>query len=278
MSVRKLCIAILLVLPILFAQSPIAAQSFTTITNITTLTSQTTRTAYSIFTSGTSYSTTTVSPILLDSTVQVTPPENGRFCRIEFVNFDAVAHVQISGTITATSNVQVYLVSDASYQAWLSSENRYCDPSDSNVPVLTSLGPGKSFNWKWTPSADGTYWFFVDNSDTVQSPTVHLLLVSQPVATTQANYVYATVQNTIVGTHTETMTSYQTQQIQNLLPSTGNTTWITIIAVIVIIAVVAFLLLRARGRAKTTRARCIKCGAELLPRAKFCKKCGAPVE
>ncbi len=278
MSFRKMGIVILLLMPIVFMQTPTSAQSFTTITNLTTVTSQTSQTSYSIITSGTVYLTTTVSLTILDSTVQVTTPSSGRFCEIRYVNFNALAHVQISGTFTATSNIRLFMLNDASYQAWRA-VGKYCDPSEDNPAwVLASLGPGKSFTWKWAPSADGTYWFFVENWDATQSPTVHLLLISQPVATTEANYVYATTATTIVSTPAQTATSYQTQQVQNLLPSTGNPTWIAIIAIVVILAVVAVLLLRARGKAKTAAKRCAKCGAELPPRAKFCKKCGTPVE
>lgn len=43
-----------------------------------------------------------------------------------------------------------------------------------------------------------------------ESPTVLTLLASQPLATTQTNYLYATAENRKVATITQTQTPYQT--------------------------------------------------------------------
>lgn len=213
--------------------------------------------------------------------MQVSAPQNSKFCEIKSVSFDAQAQVQISGNITASSNIQLYLIRDSSYQAWTST-GTHCDPEeDISGSDILSLGPGESFNWQWTPVISGTYWFLVENYGVILSPTVHLLLVSQPMATTQTNYIYATSESTEVATIMQTQTSYQTQQVQNLSSGIGAGSWISIlgvIAVIVILGIVALLVLRSRKGSKSTGPKCAKCGAKIPQDAKFCKKCGAPVE
>ncbi len=61
----------------------------------------------------------------------------------------------------------------------------------------------------------------------------------------------------------------------------GAGSWVSIlvvIAVVVILGIVAFLVLRSRKGSRPTGPKCAKCGAKVPQDAKFCKKCGAPVE
>ncbi len=282
MRFQRICISLLLLVTIVFAVRPSFAQSITTLSTVTTVTSESSATQYSVVTSGANYQTTTVSPTILDRTLQITAPTSGRACYISPLNFDVTAGEQIAGNITATSNIQLFLLRDVDYQTWNSLPTPYCNPDDNNIATLADLGPATTISWQWTPPTSGTYWFLAENFVVGQSPNVHILLVSQPVATTVTNYVYATIENALTTAATETLTLYQTQGVssQNVLPTSGDMTWVAIPAliIIIIIAVAVFMLKSKSKRGKTSpESTCPKCGAKLPPKAKFCKKCGASV-
>jgi hypothetical protein len=280
MRLQTLLVTSILLLTVIFLQRPSYAQSFTTITTVSTATSESTQTQYTFFTLDTTFQTTTVNPTVLDSTLQI-PAAGARACEIYSLKFAATAQEVIVGSITATSNVHLYLLHDIDYRAWNALATAYCNPDDNNIPPIVSLGPATTINWQWTAPTSDTYWFLVENWDVVKSPSVHILLTSQPVATTETNYAYATNEITMVSGATQTITLYQTQQLtsQAQVLGGGGMSLVPVLGlIIVIIAIVAALVVRSRRSGKPSGFKCPKCGAQLPTKAKFCKKCGAELE
>ena len=183
-----------------------------------------------------------VMPIFAGS---VTIPGTHGVCGVYFVQaFNGTANQVLSGSVSANSNVGVYLMSAAAFQAWSHQvvAGGICTPAS---PVASHLG-SKSYNFTVTIPANGVYDLVVNNlsTSTVVAQVNANISASAPILVTMV--VYSTVTQQMVQTVMQTSVATMQPTSSGLDP----TTLAALAIVIVIIAVVAFVALRKRGKAE----------------------------
>ncbi len=183
-----------------------------------------------------------VVPVFVGS---VTIPGTHGVCGVYFVQaFNGTANQVLSGSVSAKSNVDVYLMTAPAFQAWSRQivAGGNCTPASLVASQLDTM----LYNYTVTIPANGVYDFVVNNLSTsiVVANVNANLSASAPALVTMA--VYSTVTQQVV--QTVMQTSVATMQPTSSGPDP--TTLAAIALVIVIIAVVAFVALRKRGKSE----------------------------
>ncbi len=238
---KHLLTALILVVVFVSAAQLVQSQQYST----TTLTTLTTSSQVSTVAVGTQVLTTNQGQSTRVFVGSVTIPGTHGVCGVYFVQaFNGTTNQVLSGSVSANSNVGVYLMSAAAFQAWSHQvvAGGICTPAS---PVATHLG-SKSYNFTVTIPANGVYDLVVNNlaTSTVVANVSASLSVSAPTQVTMV--VYSTVTQQMVQTLMQTSVA----TMQPVSSGPDPTTLAAVALVIVIIAVVAFVALRKRTKAE----------------------------
>lgn len=240
-----------------------------------------------------SYSTVPISTVTWTSTVgrnlasdsfPVSPPSGSFGCNIIYDQFTAPV-VTISGTITASSPLDIYLLSSADYNAW-NSNRVSCDGPDT---YLASRSEATSYQFNINlPQAGGWYFVFFNKSKTsTANVVVSVNSAGSPVTyTTTSDSLYM---QTILVTQSLSQSSSE-QQLQTnsqALGQNGSSLILGIVAIIIVAFVaIGAVVMKKRSKTETrsTPAKpvpvasdmmfCRKCGARIPRDSTFCKECG----
>jgi hypothetical protein len=236
---QYLVTALILVVPLLFAAQTAQSQQYST----TTLTTLTTGSQVNTVTVGTQTLTTTQgqsTPVFAGS---VTIPATHGACGVYFLQvFNGTANQVFSGSITATSNVDIYLMTTPAFQAWSHQivAGGTCTPASFVASQLVTT----SYNFTVTIPSDSVYDLVVNNlshSTVVAKINVNLSATAPTLFTMVA---YSTVTLQMV----QTLMQASVETMQPTSSGPNNTTLVAIATVIVITAVVAYLALPKRGK------------------------------
>lgn len=189
-----------------------ALTTMTTTTTAVTLLSNTNTQSTPLAT----YATTNSFQSIVVSTSWIRNGVDPRHCLTDYFSF--VGHVgqSVSGTISANQDdsLTVYLLSDAQFSAWRSSN--YCDPGQAGIGVQWFVGSDsshvKTATVSWTSPADGKYWFLVETFSN-KSVVISMSLSTQGLQTSTV-VLYSTVFSIAVYSLTQTYTSELVQQLQ----------------------------------------------------------------
>ncbi len=231
--------ALILVVALLSAAQVVQSQQYSTIT----VTSLATSSQVSTVTLGTQTLTTVQggsTPVFAGS---VTIPGTHGVCGVYFVQaFNGTANAVLSGSVSANSNVDVYLMTAPAFQAW--SHQIVAGGNCTPASLVASQKGTMSYNFTVTIPADGVYDLVVNNlaTSTVVAQVNANLSASAPTMVTMVAYSTVTQQmvQTLMQTSTATMQSTST--------GPDPTTLAAIILVIVIIAAVAYFAMKKRGK------------------------------
>jgi len=238
---KYLLTALILLIPILSAGQLVQSQQYST----TTLTNLSTGSQVSTVAVGTQVLTTYQGQSTPVFAGPVTIRGTHGVCGEYFVQaFNGTANAVFSGSVSANSTVNVYLMTGPAFQAWEHEvvAGGICTPAS---PVASQVGT-TSYNYTVTIPATGVYDLVVNNlsTSTVVVQVNANLSASAPTLVTVV--AYSTVTQQMV--QTVMQTSVATMQPTSSGPDP--TTIAAIILVIVVIAVVAFVAMRKRGKAK----------------------------
>jgi len=238
---KYLITALILLVPLLSAAQFVQSQQYSS----TTLTSLVTGSQVNTVAVGTQVLTTNQGQVVPVFAGSVTIPGTHGVCGVYFVQaFNGTANQVLSGSVSAKSNVDVYLMTAPAFQAWTHQivAGGTCTPAS----LVASQRGTTLYNYTVTIPADGVYDLVVNNlsHSTVVAQVNASLSASAPTLVTVA--VYSTVTQQMV--QTVMQTSVATMQPTSSGPDP--TTLAAIALVIVIIAVVAFVALRKRGKAE----------------------------
>jgi hypothetical protein len=239
--VKYLITALILLVPLLSAAQIVQSQQYST----TTLTTLSTGSQVNTVTVGTQTLTTNEgqsTPVFAGS---VTIRGSHGVCGEYFVQaFNGTANQILSGSVSANSTVNVYLMTAPAFQAWEHEvvAGGTCTPAS---PVASQLGT-TSYNYTVTIPANGVYDLVVHNlsTSTVVVQVNANLSTSAPAMVTVV--AYSTVTQQMV--QTVMQTSVATMQATSSGPDP--TTIAAIILVIVVVVVVALVVVRKRGKGK----------------------------
>ncbi len=236
---KYLVTALILLVPLLSAAQLVQSQQYST----TTITTLATGSQVSTMTLGTQTLTTiqgASTPVFAGA---VTIPPTHGVCGIYFVQaFNGTANAVLSGSVSANSNVDVYLMTAPAFQAWTHQvvAGGTCTPGS----LVASQRATMSYNFTVTIPSDGVYDLVVNNlsHSTVVAQVNANLSTSAPTMVTEVAYSTVTQQmvQTVMQTSTETM--------QPTSSGPDPTTLAAVAIVIVIIAAVAFFVMK-RGKA-----------------------------
>jgi hypothetical protein len=238
---KRLITALILVVAFLSAAQIVHSQEFST----TTVTTLATGSQVSTVAVGTQVLTTNQGQVVPVFAGPVTIPGTHGVCGEYFVQaFNGTANQVLSGSVSATSNVNVYLMTAPAFQAWQHQvvAGGTCTPASL---VASQLGT-MSYNYTVTIPANGFYDLVVNNlsTSTVVAQVNANLSASAPTLATVV--AYSTVTQQMV--QTVMQTSVATMQPTSSGPDP--TTLAAIALVIVIIVVVALVATRKRGKAE----------------------------
>ncbi|MGA3110384.1 MAG: hypothetical protein ABSD99_13210 [Candidatus Bathyarchaeia archaeon] len=236
---KHLITALILLIPLLSAAQVVLSQQYST----TTVTTLATSSQMSTVTVGTQTLTTFQGQAIPVFAGAVTIPGTHGVCGVYFVQaFNGTANAVLSGSVSANSNVDVYLMSAAAFQAWTHQvvAGGNCSPAS---PVASQKGT-MSYNFTVTIPSDGVYDLVVNNlsHSTVVAQVNANLSASAPTQVTEVAYSTVTQQmvQTVMQTSTETM--------QPSSSGPDPTTLAAVALVIVIIAAVAYFVMKKRGK------------------------------
>ena len=237
---KYLITALILLLPLLSAAQIAQSQQYST----TTLTTLATGSQVNTVTVGTQTLTTNQGQSTRVFAGSVTIPGTHGVCGVYFVQaFNGTANQVFSGSITATGNVDIYLMTTPAFQAW--SHQIVAGGTCTPTSLVASQLDTTSYNFTVTIPSDGVYDLVVNNlshSTVVAQVNANLSATAPALVTTVA---YSTVTQQMVQTLMQT--SVETMQPTSSGPDP--TTLAAIAIVIVIIAVVAYLAMTKRGKA-----------------------------
>ena len=239
--VKYLITALILLVPLLSAAQIVQSQQYST----TTLTALSTSSQVSTVAVGTQVLTTNQGPSTPVFSGPVIIRGTHGVCGEYFVQaFNGTANQVLSGSVSANSTVNVYLLTAAAFQAWEHEvvAGGTCTPAS---PVASQVGT-TSYNYTITIPANGVYDLVVNNlaTSTVVVQVNANLSTSAPAMVTVVAYSTATQQMV----QTLMQTSVATMQATSSGPDP--TTVTAIILVIVVVAVVAVVALRKRSKTK----------------------------
>jgi hypothetical protein len=237
---KYLITALILLVPLLSAAQIVQSQQYST----TTITNLATGSQVSTMTLGTQTLTTIQggsTPVFAGA---VTIPPTHGVCGIYFVQaFNGTANAVLSGSVSANSNVDVYLMTAAAFQAWSHQvvAGGTCTPAN----LVASQKATMSYNFTVTIPSDGVYDLVVNNlsHSTVVAQVNANLSASAP--TQVAEVAYSTVTQQMVQTVMQT----STETMQPTSSGPDPTTLVAVALVIVIIAAVAYFAMKKRGKA-----------------------------
>src|SRR5208282_2426731 len=228
---------------------------------------------------GTTSVTSTSQNVIYDGSFSLTIAPGAHVCGyFEYVPFQATAGEEIQGTLTSTKAVSFYILTAHDYNA---SGLNSGTGGGCNFPYYQLQYPSiqsKAFNF--TAPTIGKYYFIVFLSGYTTGLTADVTLNSYSVNVETFPFaIYSGTTNVILATLTQTLSSVYTQQVESLPGGTNIILMIVVLIVVVIAVVGAYLLSRKKKSSDITTQEqaqpiCRKCGAALLPKAKFCKKCG----
>lgn len=179
----------------------------------------------------------------------------------------------------ATNAIYFFAMTEESYQKWR--EQRFCRV---RTPTLIKQEEIRSYSGQVTLAIDGEYRFLFELWDTSEPASVQFSATLEPVIQTISRTLYSGTIQTRRWTSTVTRSAVLAQVVQEPTPTPPPQTNLLIIVVVAIAGVaIGFFVIRTRRKKGSvepvsvkTEKFCIKCGTELLPNAKFCRRCGEP--
>lgn len=233
--------ALILIVALFSATQMVQSQQYST----TTMTTLATGSEVSTVTLGTQTLTTVQGASTPVFAGPVTIPGTHGVCGIYFVQaFNGTANAVLSGSVSANSSVDVYLMSGPAFQAW---SHQIVAGGDCTPASLVASQKGTmSYSFTITIPADGAYDLVVNNLSeaTVVAQVNANLSASAPMLVTVVAYSTVTQQmdQTVMQTSTATM--------QPTSAGPDPTTLAAIILVIIIIAAVAYFAMKKRAGKK----------------------------
>ena len=236
---KYLIITLTLLVPLLSAAQIAQSQLYST----TTLTTLATGSRVNTVTVGTQTLTTNQGQSIRVFAGSVTIPSTHGVCGVYFVQvFNGTANQVFSGSITATSSVNIYLMTTPAFQAW--SHQIVAGPTCTPASLVASQLATTSYNFTVTIPSDGLYDLVVNNlsHSTVVAQVNANLSASAPTLATEVAYSTVTQQmvQTLMQTSVETMQPTSSGPAPTTLAAIG--------IVIVIIVVVAYIAMTKRGK------------------------------
>jgi hypothetical protein len=277
-NASKLLVSSLLVLLPLLSSGYGVSQTVTTFTSVGTTTSSFTNTVTSSFPVQTSYLTSTQQQTILAETFTIDAPSPNH-CYYYAYHFTGAKGDHITGQMSSTVPVNVYMMTEKSYDTW-EAEGR-CQVTVSTI-INTVVSNPKAID-KILP-ADGTYYFVFVLYEAVAPADVQFYILGPSTTFTLTSTAYSATMQTFVAAATLTATNIYTTEVPQSALGSIDPMLLGAIAVVVVIIIVGFILYRSRSRkptpdkpmATTQAARtCPKCGATPLAGSKFCYNCGA---
>jgi hypothetical protein len=237
---KYLITVVLLLVPIFAAAQPVLSQQYMTTTSTTLVTSN----QMSTLTVGTQIITTTAGQTTPIFSGNITVPGTHGVCGVYFVQaFNGTTGELLIGSVAASSAVDIYLMTAATFQSWSHQivAGGNCTPSS----LVASQKATTYYNFTTTlPSTDG-YDLVVDNlsQSTVMAKVDAALATSPPSLVTII--AYSTTSQQIIQTLMQT--SVQTLQTTSSGPDTTTIAG-AIIGIIIVIAAAAYLAKTRRGK------------------------------
>ncbi len=237
--IKYLITALILLVPLLSAAQIVQSQQYST----TTVTTLLTGSQASTVTLGTQTLTTFQggsTPVFAGA---VTIPPTHGVCGIYFVQaFNGTSNQVLTGSVTANSNVDVYLMTAPAFQAW--SHQVVAGGTCTPASLVASQKATMSYNFTVTIPSVGVYDLVVNNlsHSTVVAQVNANLSTSAPTLVTVV--AYSTMSQQMVQTVMQTSTA-------TMQPTSGGpdpTTLAALGLVIVIIAAVAYFAMKRRGK------------------------------
>jgi hypothetical protein len=231
---KLLATGLLLIAVVLAASQTVRSQEFAT----TTITSLLTASQVSTVPVGTQVLTTTTGQITPVFSAPVTIPGTHGVCGVFFVHaFNGTAGQGLVGSVTASSSVDVYVMTAAVFQAWSHQvvAGGNCTPSS----LVATQKNTTAYDFTTLIPFTGTYDLVVNNlSESVVTAQVNANLTSS--APSPATVVaYSTMTQQMIQTLMQTSVQTQTQQPTSSGPDM--TTLAGIIIAIIVIAAAAYL-------------------------------------
>lgn len=265
---------LLSLIPVMTSIGSISGQTYTTMTNALTLTTQITNTQVNSVTTGSVVTTSTEQQSESLYSGSFSLPAAAQYCGYySYTPFNGAVGQVLSVSLTADNRVDIYLMSSQSYAAY-SQRGGVDDTCRPTVSTIITKEGTTSSNFTIMLQNDDKYYLIVNNISKSLGVNANLNMAFVSASTaTLTTQLYATSSATIISTFTQTSTSLQVQAIQPA-PSIGSSLPILVVAIIIIVGgILAYRLLRGKKEVEAGRS-CEKCGAQLPPNAKFCKKCG----
>ena len=232
---------LLIVISLFSITETVQSQQYTT----ATITSLTTNTQSSTVAVGTQTQSTTQAQSASVISAPVTIPPTHGICGIYFQQaFKATAGSVITGTLNASSSVDLYVMSDTVFAAWSHQvvAGGTCSPAN---PTLSQRNT-TSYRFTATIPADGGYEIIINNlsHSTITAQLNASLITTQPVLATITIYSTLTQESvqTIQQTTTETMLAAG--------PAIDPITIGIVILILVLLAIAAFVFVKRRSRKK----------------------------
>ena len=232
---------LLLLVSLLAATQTVRSQQYAT----TTLTSLVTSSQVSTVAVGTQVMTTTAGQITPIFSGSVPIPGTHGVCGIYFPQaFNGTAGQILVGSVTASSSVNVYVMTASVFQAW----SHQVVAGGNCVPpsVVASQKNTTSYNFSTPIPSTGVYDLVVNNlSESAVTAQVNANLASSAPSPVTV-VAYSTVRQQMIQTLLQTSVQTQTQQTASSGPDM--TTLAGVIIVIVVIAAAAYLAKTRRGK------------------------------
>jgi len=238
---QYLVTALILLVLLLSAAQIAQSQQYST----TTLTTLATGSQVNTVTVGTQTLTTNQGQSARIFAGPVTIPGTHGVCGVYFVQaFKGIANQVFSGSVIATSSVDIYLMTTPAFQAW--SHQIVAGGTCTPASLVASQLATTSYNFTVTIPSDGVYDLVVNNlshSTVVAQVNTNLSATVPALVTTVA---YSTVTQQMV----QTLMQTSVETMQQTSSGSAPTTLVAIGIVTVIIVVVAYVAMTKRGKSR----------------------------
>jgi len=236
---RYVIVGFLLLVSLTACAQTVRSQQYTS----TTLTTLETSNQIATVTVGTQVVSTTVGPVTpVFSGIKTIPGTHGVCGEYIVQKFNGTMGQVLIGSVNASSSVNVYLMSDAVFGAWIHQvvAGGTCTPS---TPVLSQVSI-TSYNFTAPLPSTGVYDLVVNNlsQSTVTTQVNANLAMSTPSAATIV--AYSTLTHQVMATVMQT----SVQPIQTTGGGISATTIAGAVVVVVIIIIAAYMAMRKRGK------------------------------
>ena len=257
--------------------------------------------------------TSTVRQVLYSNSFPVTPPARRFGCELAYDDFNATAG-PVSGTMTASSPVDFYLVSEENFNEWASLSTAMCTGPITALPGIRS---STSYSFTANLPQSGEYFLLFINFSKTSTANVFVVVnsVGSPVTyttTSDSLYVQAILVTEALSQLSSTPSALASTATQSSSLGAYPIFEIAVVGVILIFIVGALLYYVREGRKELTKNRkqkgskkksvataslitprerartateprkaipekqfCLECGAQVPTGSKFCNKCGA---